>query len=159
VLLLASAVEAYAFKSWGRERGMYAQARPVDVDLLIRYETAQLVLSLVVLVGGAWLLKLAAEGFHRRHTYEQSFVTAAHSLAPMFLCRALNAIPGINMWVTWAIGIFLTLSALYRGIPRVMKPDPSNALGLYMMGSFMLLFASGLANFLAILVLEEKILV
>jgi hypothetical protein len=52
----------------------------------------------------------------------------------------------------------LAISALYRAIPYVMKPDPSNALGLYVMASFALIVLTGLAHFLAIQVLEQKAL-
>jgi hypothetical protein len=39
-----------------------------------------------------------------------------------------------------------------------MKPDPSNALGLFMLCSLLLLVATGLAHFVAQLVLEERFL-
>ena len=158
LLLFTSAIESYGLITWGRERGLEHRAKAVTTDLLIRYEGASLLLSLVLLFVGAWLLKLIAEGFHRRHSYYDAFATAAYSLSPLFLCRALNAIPGINLWISWAIGIFLTLTVLYRGIPRVLKPDPPSALGLYMLASLMVLVATGLANYLQILVLDEKIL-
>ena len=38
-----------------------------------------------------------------------------------------------------------------------MKPDPSNALGLYILSSLLLILISGLAEFLSLLVLQEKI--
>jgi len=41
---------------------------------------------------------------------------------------------------------------------RVMKPDPSSALGLYLMACFSLIVVTGLAHFLAVWVLEQKIL-
>jgi hypothetical protein len=158
LLLIASAIESYGLMTWGRERGMSNKASPVPMDVLMRYEAAQFVFSFALLFVGAWLVKLIAEGFHRRHSYTQAFVTTAYSLGPMFLCRALNAIPGINPWITWGIGIFLAAAALYRGLPRIMKPDPSSALGLYIMTALVYILASGLANFLAIRVLDEKIL-
>jgi hypothetical protein len=39
-----------------------------------------------------------------------------------------------------------------------MKPDPSNALGLYIMTALVYILASGLMNFLATRVLDENIL-
>jgi len=158
LLLVTSAIESYGLMTWGRERGLEHKVKPISTDLLVRYEGASLLLSLVLLFVGAWLLKMIAEGFHRRHAYRDAFATAAYSLSPLFLCRALNAFPGINLWIPWGIGIFLALAVLYRGIPRVLKPDPPSALGLYMLASLMFLVATGLANFLQILVLDEKIL-
>ena len=158
LLLIVTAVEAYSLITFGRVRNYERLARPLSVELVIRFETAAVVLNLLLLFGGAWLVKLMAEGFHRRHTYQQAFVTVAYSLTPLFLWRALNAIPNINLWITWGIGILLAISVLYRGLPRTMKPDPSNALGLYIMAALVLVLASGLSNYLQILVLEEKIL-
>ena len=157
LLLVVSAIEAYGLMTWGRQHDMSGKAKTVGTDLLVRYEATQMVLAVVLLFFGAWLLKLIAEGFHRRHSYQQSFVTAAYAFGPLFLCRALNAIPGVNLWITWAIGILLVVAALYRGVPRIMRPDPSSALGLYMMASIVLVLIAGLANFVAIMVLDEKI--
>jgi hypothetical protein len=67
-------------------------------------------------------------------------------------------LPHLNTWVCWGIGITLSVAVLYRGIPRIMKPDPSNALGLYLLCSLLLIAVSGLAHFLANLVLQERIL-
>ena len=157
LLLVISAIEAYGLMTWGRERGISGRTKALGTDLLIRYEATQFILALVLLFFGAWLLKLIAEGFHRRHSYQQAFVTAAYAFGPLFLCRALNAIPGVNLWITWAIGVLLVVAALYRGIPRIMKPDPSNALGLYILASLVFVLIAGLANFVAIMVLDEKI--
>jgi len=74
----------------------------------------------------------------------------------LFLVRVLDGVPAINTWICYALGILLAVSALYRGIPYVMKPDPSNALGLYVMASFALIITTGLAHFLAVQVLEQK---
>jgi hypothetical protein len=124
----------------------------------LRFETAQLGLSLVVVLGGPWLLQQLAQSFHRRHSYTESFTAVAYSLSPLFLLRILNAAPAIDSWIGWAIGIFLSLAALYRGLPRILKPDPSNALGLYLLASLLLISVTGLSHFLAVLVLDEKVL-
>jgi Yip1 domain len=158
LLLLTSALEGYGLLRFGREQGgIIEKVVPVSQELAIRYEVAQLVLSLIVLLGGAWLLKKAAEGFHRRHTYTEAFTVLAYSLSPLFLLRILDAWPAIITWICWGIGIFLSLAVLYRGLPRIMKPDPSNALGLYLLASLLFILLTGLAHFLAVLVLEEKI--
>lgn len=158
VLLVGSAVEAYGMIKFGRERGFMATPKPVAMEVMQRYQAVQLGLGLALLFGGGWLLKMIGQGFHRRHSYTECFATAAYSLTPLFLLRALNAIPAMNLWISWGIGIFLSVAVLYRGMPRLMKPDPSNALGLYFMASVVFILATGFANFLGILVLEEKIL-
>jgi len=54
--------------------------------------------------------------------------------------------------------VLLALSVLYRGVPRLMKPDPSSALGVYLLCSMLLIILLGLAHFIATRVLDEKIL-
>src|SRR2546426_7078 len=75
-----------------------------------------------------------------------------------FLFRMFDALPSLNTWVCWGVGIALSVAALYRGIPRVMKPDPSNALGLYLLCSLLLTAISGVTHFLANLILQQKLL-
>jgi hypothetical protein len=159
VLLLASVLEGWALVRFGEERtGIVDRVVSISPDLAIRYETVQFSLSLLIIFGGAWLLKKTGEGFHRRHSYKEAFTTVAYSLSPLFLLRILDGWPVINTWVCWGIGIFLSVAALYRGVPRIIKPDPSSALGIYLFGSLMLILITGLAHFLAVLVLDEKIL-
>jgi ABC-type Na+ efflux pump permease subunit len=98
------------------------------------------------------------QGFHRRHSYSESFAALGYSLGPFFLARLLSAIPSINSWIPYTIGILLAVSALYKGIPRVMKPDPSSALGLYIMTSLGLIVITALAHFLLLQVLDQNIL-
>ena len=159
VLLLASAGEALGLVYLGVERGTVTQ-RIVKVtpDLALRYELLQIAFSLVIVYLGALALKGIGASFHRRHSYTQCFTMLAYSMSPLFLLRLLDAAPAVNTWVCYGIGIFLALSFLYRGLPFIMQPDPSNALGLFLFCSVLLLGATGLAHFVAALVLDEKIL-
>jgi len=161
LLLLTSALEGYGLVRFGKERDSIMEKVmpvPVSQELAIRYEVAQLVLSLLVVFGGAWILKKGGEGFHRRHTYTETFTLLAYSLSPLFLLRILDGWPAINTWICWGIGIFISVTVLYRGLPRIMKPDPSSALGLCLLASVLLIVLTGLAHFLAVLVLDEKLL-
>jgi Protein of unknown function (DUF1282). len=159
LLLFVSVVEGYALVRFGeKQSGIIERIVPISQELATRYETAQFCLSLLIIFGGAWLLKKTGESFHRRHTYKEAFTTLAYSLSPLFLMRILDGWPEINTWICWGIGIFLSVAAFYRGVPRIMKPDPSNALGVYLLGVMMLILITGLAHFLAVQVLEEKIL-
>ena len=47
----------------------------------------------------------------------------------MFTVNLLNALPQMPGWATWGIGIALSVSVLYQGLPRVMLPDPPHTLG------------------------------
>jgi len=158
LLLLSAAVEGAALIKFGREQGPLDTMKPVAQALALRYEIAQLGLSLLVVVAGAAVLQKIGQSFHRRHTYSECFTTLAYSLSPLFLLRIFAGFPAIPTWGCWAVGILLSVSALYRGIPRIMRPDPSNALGLYLLSSLLLIVVTGLAHFVAELVLNEQIL-
>ena len=158
LLLLSAAAEGAALIKFGREQGPLDTMKPVSQALVLRYEIAQLGLSLLVVVAGAAVLQKIGQSFHRRHTYSECFTTLAYSLSPLFLLRVFAGFPAIPTWACWAVGILLSVSALYRGIPRIMRPDPSNALGLYLLSSLLLIVVTGLAHFVAGLVLSEKIL-
>jgi len=158
LLLLSAAAEGAALIKFGREQGPLDTMKPVSQELALRYEIAQLGLSLLVVVAGAAILQKIGHSFHRRHTYSECFTTLAYSLSPLFLLRVFAGFPAIPAWACWAVGILLSVSALYRGIPRIMRPDPSNALGLYLLSSLLLIVVTGLAHFVAELVLNEQIL-
>jgi len=159
LLLLTVAVESFGMLRFGIYEGdlMPRLVKPSQ-ELVTRYQIVQVTLDLLTIFAGAAIFRSVAQGFHRRHSYSESFATLAYSLGPFYLVRMLDAIPAMNTWLCYGIGILLAIAALYRGIPRVMKPDPSNALGLYLMASFVLLVGTGLAHFLAVRVLEQKLL-
>jgi hypothetical protein len=159
IMVIAFAVEGWLLIRFGREHGgIIERVVPVSRELAIRYELVQFILGLAVSFGGAWLFRKLGESFHRRHSYTECFTTIGYSLGPYFLARMLDGWPALNTWIAWSLGALLALSVLYRGIPRLMKPDPSNALGLYLLCSLLLLVLTGLSHFVAALVLDEKIL-
>jgi len=159
LLLLTSVVEGWGLMRLGEDRGREVDKRVlIQQEVVVRYELTQIALSLLIVFGGAVALKQIGASFHRRHSYTECFTTLAYSLSPLYLVRLLDAVPVINTWVCWGIGALLMIALLYGGIPHVMKPDPSNALGLYMFCSILLMAVTGLAHFVAILVLEEKFL-
>lgn len=130
-----------------------AQAFP---HLMMSYATAQVFFSFLTVFIGAQLVKAVAETFHARHTYAQAFTVVAYGLGPLFLARWLDVIPGMNPWVTFGIGIVLTISTLYMGIPCVLKPDPPNAFGLFLSGGLLLAMVAGLARLITLLVLQGR---
>ena len=158
IMLLSFAVEAWLLTQLGAQRGRIVERiAHVSKDVIIRYEVTQFALGIVVIFLGAFLIKKLSQGFHRKHEYGECFVTLGYSLGPYFLCRILDGWPVLNTWIVWAIGALLAVSLLYRGLPRVMKPDPSNALGVYLMSSLLILVLTGVAHYFATLVLNEKL--
>ena len=159
LLLVTSVGEAWGFMQLGIEQGRVTETvAKASLDLAGRYEAVQAVFTLFIIYAGSALLKVIGASFHRRHSYTECFTTLAYCIAPLLLLRLLDGVPAINTWVCYGIGIFLTISLLYRGIPFVMRPDPSNALGLFMLCALLLLVATGLAHYVAQLVLEERFL-
>src|SRR6185503_13525714 len=125
LLLITLAGEAYGIMRWGKEQGMLHQLTKVTQDVLVAYEVVQLVLSLIVVFVGAKLIKSIGESFHGRPNFTQAFTAVAYALGPLFLARLLDAIPAMNAWVTWGIGMCLTFAVFYNGLPRILKPDPA----------------------------------
>ena len=159
LLGLTCVAEGFLLMHLGIERGaMTERLFKASASLVLRYELTQALLSLLIVFVGASALAAIGVSFRRQHRYRECFTTLAYSLSPLLLLRVLDGVPAIETWVCYGIGIFLTLSLLYRGIPFLLRPDPSNALGFYLFCSFLLLVATALAHFVAVLVLEEKIL-
>lgn len=159
LLLLGTAVETWGMMTLGYDKGKIVERRvKLDQDFAARYATAEVALGLLTALVGAWLFKKVTQGFHTRHSYKETFATLGYSLGPVYLARMLDALPGVNTWLCWGIGAILGVAVLYRGVPRVLKPDPSNALGVYLTCSFLFLALTGVAHYVAQLVLEEKIL-
>ena len=158
IMLVSFAVEAWLLTQLGTQRGRIVErVTQVSRDIVIRYEVTQFALGIVLVFLGAFLMMKLSESFHRRHAYKEIFATLGYSLGPYFLCRMLDGLPALNTWIVWAIGALLAVSLFYRGLPRLMKPDPSNALGVYLMCSMLILVLSGLAHYFATLVLSQRI--
>jgi len=154
-VLLISAAEGYGLHHWGRAREL-GPRRLYNSGEVIIFEAAQFILFVAVVFIGARLIKSVGETFHGRHTFTQTFVLVAYGLSPLFLLHMLNAVKDISPWMTWAIGIILSMAVLYQGVPRMMEPDPPHAFGLYLMSSVLLLFITGLARFVTAWYLQGK---
>ena len=159
LLVLSSVVESLGLTRLGIERGALGlKLVQAPLELVVRYQLVQVALSLLVLFGGAALLRPIGLSFHRRHSYQECFTTLAYCLSPIYLLRMADGLPGVSTWVCFGIGVCLAVSQLYRAIPFILRPDPSSALGLFVLTFVLLVASTGLAHFLAVLVLEEKIL-
>jgi hypothetical protein len=156
VLVLNSVVEGYGLHRWGKWQGDIMRLKKFSVGEAVIFEIGQFVLSLVIVFLGAKLIKSIGETFHGRHTYSQAFAAVAYGLCPFFLLRLLDALPALPPWLTWVVGILLSIGLLYQGLPRVMEPDPPHAFGLYLMGSLLLLLTTGLARFVTAWYLAGK---
>ena len=156
LLLLASAAEGYGLVHWGKSQGEITRIKQFPIREAIVIETAQFLLALVVIFVGANMIKSIGETFHGRHTYNQTFTTVAYGLSPLFLLRLLDAFPGISPWLTWAVGIILSMAVLYHGVPRMMEPDPPHAFGLFLMSALLLALVTGLVRLVTASYMQGK---
>jgi hypothetical protein len=146
LILLTSVAEGYGLVHWGKWQGDIGRLKKFPVGEAVLVEIIQIILSLFVVFLGAKLLKSIGETFHGRHTFNQAFTAVAYGLGPFFLFRLLDAFAGVSPWVSWAIGISLSVAVMYQGVPRMMDPDPSHAFGLYLMNSLLLILVTGLVR-------------
>ena len=156
LLALSSVGEAYRLVHWGMIQGEVPHRRAFSLGETVVFEAAQLVLSLVVVFVAAQLVKAVGETFHGRHRYIESFTALAYGLGPLFLLRWLDVVKDLSPWLSWAIGLLLSIRVLYHGLPRMMQPDPPHAFGLFLMSAFLLLLTTGLAELVAACYLQGK---
>jgi len=156
LLVLGSLAEGYGMVHWGKPRGEVSYIKLLPVRETVVYQIAQIILLTVIVFVVGWLIKALGETFHGRHTFRQSFTVAAYGLSPVFLMRIFDMFPSISPWVTWAIGVFLAAGILYKGLPRVMQPDPPHAFGLYLMSTLLLIIVTGLVRFLTAWYLQGR---
>jgi hypothetical protein len=144
MLVLVAVTGGIGLVKWGKWQAGTGQYKQFTVGEAVVYETAEMLLMLLVIVICAHLIKIMGETFNGRHTYTQSFTVVIYALSPMFLLRMLDVLPSANLWVTWLIGLMLTVHILYHGLPIIMRPEPSHALGLYFMCILIIAATTGL---------------
>lgn len=149
LMLLTSAGEFYGLTHWGKQRTEFGKPTLIAPEAALRYAALKFGLGLAVIFLAAQIIKSIGQCFHGRHTYLQGFTIVAYSISPLFLMHLVNGLPLMPAWVVWAVGIVLSASALYPGLPRVMLPDPPSALGLYFMSVLTLVGLTALVQFLA----------
>lgn len=149
LLLISSVGEGFGLVHWGKWQGEVGRPKQFSVQEALVFEVAQILVSLLVVFVVSLFLKSIGGTFHGRHSYSQAFTTLAYSLSPLFLFRLLNAFAWVNPWVSWSIGIILTVVVLYHGVPRMMEPDPADAFGLYLISALLVLLVSGLMQFMS----------
>jgi hypothetical protein len=157
--LIAFAAEFYGLVHWGKPRGFVSELKTLSNSEALIFEIIQLGLLALLVFVGAKLIKGLGETFHGRNTFNQTFTVVAYGLGPVFTMHVFDAFSGAAGWVywaTWGVGIVLTFSILYLGIPKVMLPDPPHAFGLYMTSCVFLLMVSGLIRFLTFSFLQGK---
>lgn len=156
LLVLTTGGECYGLLHLGKSRGALLPKRIYTLEELKVYAGLQFGLGLVMVFVGAWFIRYLSETFRGESTYSHAFRVVAYALGPLFLCRLLDGLPLVQWWLAWAIGIVLSVSTMYHGVPRVMDPDPPQAFGLYVTSAFLLTIVSGLSRYVTAWWLEGK---
>jgi hypothetical protein len=157
LLLLAAVGEGCGLVHWGKWQGQIEpHLKHFAVREVVVFEAAQVLLSLALVGVCSLLVKSFSGTFHARHTWQQAFATVAYAMSPLWLCRLLDAFSFLSPWVSWGLGILLSLAVLYHGVPRMMDPDPAHAFGLFFMSALLILVLTGLTQLVTSLYLQAK---
>jgi hypothetical protein len=157
LMVITIGLEAYFMTRLGAGRTITGDLIAISQQAALRYGVAALILSLGVILIVAKLLERISRSFHNVTSFSACFTLVAYGISPLFLLHLLDALPGVNTWVCFAIGFALSVAALYLGVPTVLKPDPAKAMGLYFVVSVVLLVLAGLAHFVAQTILLDRL--
>jgi len=156
MMLIAAGAEGFGIVTWGKPQTIIHRIQKYTVGEAILFEVARLLMMLVIVACCAILIKVFAETFGKRHSLRQTLTLVIYASSPLFLFRVLDMAPGLSPWVTWGFGIVCCTEVLYRGVPRIMEPDPPNAFGLYFMSSLVLVATTGLERFITAWYLQGR---
>jgi hypothetical protein len=157
LLVIPAGVEAYAMTRLGEGRTIAGDAIVVTPEMALRYVAACAALGLAVVLGAAKIVEWISRSSHFATSFRICFTLVAYGLSPLFLLHLLDALPGVNTWVCFGIGLALSIGVLYLGVPNVLRPDPAKAMGLYLTVAVILLGLCGLAHFVALGVLHNEL--
>lgn len=145
LLLITSIAEGYGLMHWGKShKSEMSHVRVYNFEQVVAIEIVQGVALLGMVFLGAFAAKSFAETFHNRSKFKEAFTAVAYGASPLLLLRLGDLSPTLNVWVPWAVGIVLTVSVLYLGLPCLLKPDPPHAFGLYVMTSLTLVVVNAI---------------
>ncbi len=108
------------------------QSISVFEEQIIRWQGIQLGLTLLLLLGLPLILKWVSESFGVRLIYSHAFLFVAYSLAPLVIIRIPDALPWINTWVCWGVGLLVSFRLLYHGAPYLLQRKLAGAFGFFM---------------------------
>ena len=145
-LVLTAWLEGWALLQWGKWQPKLQIYKHFTVDQVVTFEICQFLLLLVTVFICALIILRVSQTFHERNKYLEAFVLTAYAFSPILLLHVFDAAPGINPLVTWGVGVALSISMLYQGIPRILQPDPTHAFGLYLSSMFVIVLSTGLGR-------------
>ena len=156
LIIATLAVEAFALLRFGEDFGEIRRA--VSQERVLKYAIFYGVASLVVIFIGAALLRNVGSSFDLKSSYAACFVLFGFAYTPIFFGRLLDAVPVVNTWICWAIGVGISLRILYHGVAWWLKPEQTKGFGLFIMCFIYVMVLSGLVHFASVQVLQGKLL-
>jgi hypothetical protein len=157
LLVLSASVEGYGLLKRGDLRGELGRTVTVTQERMIRYETVQVTVGLILVFGGAWLIKHIATSFHFYPSYTDCFRLTAYGTAPHFLARMADGFPQVNTWLCLGAGAFGVMYGLYHGNALVLKPDITKGFGLYVLSTLVLILILVIGHLLAVATLSGRL--
>lgn len=158
LVLIGCVAEGFGMMRWGKRVGPFGTVKSFTIPEVVAYEACQFGVALVVVCLGAIVLKGLSNTFHSRQKFTQALAVSTFGLGPIFLMRLFDAFPTVFPWVPWIVGAGLTMGIMYQGVPRLMRLDPADALGVYVSSMLVLVLASGIGRLLIIHFVQVKML-
>src|ERR1051325_11622453 len=146
LLAIGLAGEGWGMHQWGEKRGILGNLIQIPMDTVVRYESIQAGIWLVALLISAPLLLMTAQSFGSQSSFAHSLTVTAYCLGPFYLLRALDAIPWLNSWIVFVLGILFSTVILYNGLPRLLLTSPSRAFGLFFSHATLFILLHAITN-------------
>jgi hypothetical protein len=159
MMLITTTLEGLGLAHWGKWQPALKFYRPFPPNVALAYEVGNFTLNLLMILICARLVQVLGRTFHGRitYTYAHSFSAVVYGLSPMFLARLFDPFAGMSPYVTWVVGILLSIWVLYDGLPRLLAPDPTHAFGYYISSAIMLFMATGLVRGVTAMYLQSNV--
>lgn len=157
-ILIACVIEGWGLVRWGNSPTHLGLGNhhwvSVSLNGAVRYELGQLIMSVLTVFLLALSFHFSLRSFHCQASFTQSFTLMACSYGPLLLMQVVDGIPAVPTWVCRIIGAILAAKVFYLGLVRVVRPDPTTALGLYFLGSLLILGFAGISHFIVLQIIE-----
>ncbi len=157
LMILTFTVEGFSLIKYGEVFRDLAP-RAVSPVRAIKYVVFYGVASLAVVFLGAKLLQNMGKSFNLFANYSLCFILIVFGYTPIFLVRLIDALPQINTWIPWTVGVALSFRILYHGVALWLKPEQTKGFGLFLVSFVYVLVLSALVHFTSIQVLQGRFL-
>jgi len=154
LLVVTLGVESFAMVKLGEGRSIADRVLRVSPSSALEFWITSVVLNLVMILSATKILQRIALSFRDKTTYLECFTVVAYSLGPLYLAHLLDALPALNTWVCFGIGMALSVAAVFNGVPAIMKPDAAKGFGVCLIAAVLLILMAGLVHFMAIQILH-----